>query len=94
MEESDAVGDASPDWRVSTNFVAVAILARTAAFMLVRTARDALYFQGDGLIDLPKAYLGIAQDTSSPFSKSRRVEACSRAHRQDAPTSFRMVAGW
>ncbi len=60
VEESDAVGDAGPDWRVSTNFVAVAILAMTAAFMLVRTARDALYFQGNGLFDLPKAYLGIS----------------------------------
>src|SRR5262245_48028586 len=31
----------------------------TAAFMAVKTARDALYFHGDGLHDLPKAYLGI-----------------------------------
>jgi ATP/ADP translocase len=32
----------------------------TAAFVLVKTGRDALYFQGRGLFDLPMAYLGIA----------------------------------
>ena len=60
MKSSDIEDGARPTWNASTNFVAIAILAMTAAFMLVRTARDALYFQGDGLIDLPKAYLGIS----------------------------------
>jgi hypothetical protein len=32
----------------------------TAAFILTKTGRDALYFQKDGLFDLPWAYLGIA----------------------------------
>ncbi len=31
-----------------------------AAVNLVKTGRDALYFQKDGIFDLPKAYLGIA----------------------------------
>jgi len=31
-----------------------------AAFTLTKTGRDALYFQGDGLNNLPRAYLGIA----------------------------------
>jgi len=46
-------------WRHRTNLVAGAILLMTAAFMAVKTARDALYFHGDGLQDLPKAYIGI-----------------------------------
>ena len=32
----------------------------TASFILTKTGRDALYFQKDGLFDLPWAYLGIA----------------------------------
>lgn len=32
----------------------------TAAMILVKTGRDALYFQKEGLFDLPRAYLGIA----------------------------------
>jgi len=32
----------------------------TAAFILTKTARDALYFQKDGLFQLPLAYIGIA----------------------------------
>ena len=41
-------------------FVALPLLLMTAAFILVKTGRDALYFQDDGLFDLPAAYIGIA----------------------------------
>jgi hypothetical protein len=41
-------------------WVAGAILLMAAAFVLAKTGRDALYFMGTGLYDLPKAYLGIA----------------------------------
>jgi len=37
-----------------------AIFLTAAAFVVSKTGRDALYFQGDGLFDLPKAYIGIA----------------------------------
>lgn len=40
--------------------VAAALFFMTAAFVLTKTGRDALYFQGRGLYDLPGAYLGIA----------------------------------
>jgi hypothetical protein len=47
------------DWGRRTAFVAGSIFLLTSAFVAVKTARDALYFQADGLFDLPKAYLGI-----------------------------------
>lgn len=40
--------------------VASSLFLMTAAFILVRTGRDALYFQGHGLFDLPIAYIGLA----------------------------------
>jgi ATP/ADP translocase len=40
--------------------VAAAVCAMAAALVWIRTGRDSLYFQGRGLFDLPKAYLGIA----------------------------------
>ncbi|MFN0150855.1 MAG: hypothetical protein ACKVU1_09150 [bacterium] len=40
--------------------VAAALFLMTASFILLKTGRDALYFQGRGLLDLPKAYIGIA----------------------------------
>jgi hypothetical protein len=43
-----------------TLFVAAAIGLMTAALILTKTGRDALYFQGRGLYDLPLAYMGIA----------------------------------
>ena len=43
-----------------TNYPAIALVLLTAAFMVVRTARDALYFQADGLFALPKAYVAMA----------------------------------
>lgn len=43
-----------------TAYVAVALFLMTASFVLIKTGRDALYFQRDGLFDLPAAYLGIA----------------------------------
>ncbi len=36
------------------------MLLMSTSLVLTRTARDALYFQGGGLFDLPKAYVGIA----------------------------------
>lgn len=53
--------------RVRSGFVAVAILLMAASFILVKTGRDALYFQERGLFDLPKAYIGIAL-LSVPFA--------------------------
>jgi len=53
--------------RERTAFVVLAILLMTASFMLVKTGRDALYFQERGLFDLPKAYIGIAV-MSVPFA--------------------------
>jgi len=46
-------------WR--TFYPSLALFIMTAAFIITKTGRDALYFQqGGGLVDLPKAYLGIA----------------------------------
>jgi ATP:ADP antiporter, AAA family len=53
--------------RSRTNFVAAAVLLMAASFVLLKTGRDALYFQGRGLFDLPKAYIGIAL-ASVPFA--------------------------
>lgn len=36
------------------------MLLMTAAFILARTGRDALYFQQDGIQSLPLAYIGVA----------------------------------
>lgn len=36
------------------------MLLMTAAFMLARTGRDALYFQDGGIQSLPLAYMGVA----------------------------------
>src|SRR5947207_1338904 len=43
-----------------TMSVSAALLLMTGGFILAKTGRDALYFQENGLYDLPKAYLGIA----------------------------------
>ena len=40
--------------------VASSLFFMTAAFILIKTGRDALYFQGHGLFDLPMAYIGLA----------------------------------
>lgn len=50
----------SKDMWTRTGFVAGAILLMTASLVFTKTGRDALYFQGDGLLDLPKAYVGMA----------------------------------
>ncbi len=50
----------SEDWSRRTWHNAAALFLMTAAFVLTKTGRDALYFQRDGLLDLPKAYIGIA----------------------------------
>lgn len=44
----------------STPFVAAAILLMAAALIVTKIGRDALFFQGRGLYDLPAAYIGIA----------------------------------
>lgn len=46
--------------RARLYYPSAALLLMTAAFLLTKTGRDALYFEGDGLFDLPWAYLGIA----------------------------------
>ena len=43
-----------------TAWVATALGLLTAAFVIGKTGRDALYFQGRGLYDLPRAYMAIA----------------------------------
>jgi len=53
--------------RLRTIFVASAVLLMTGSFVLIKTSRDALYFQRSGLFDLPKAYIGIAA-LSVPFA--------------------------
>ncbi|MEZ5404131.1 MAG: hypothetical protein R2729_30910 [Bryobacteraceae bacterium] len=45
-------------WR--TFFPSLGLFLLTAAFVVTKTGRDALFFQRGGLLDLPKAYLGIA----------------------------------
>ena len=42
-----------------SNWVGAALMVLTASFILVKTGRDALYFQDEGLFDLPYAYFGI-----------------------------------
>jgi AAA family ATP:ADP antiporter len=42
------------------HYCAASVLLMTAAFVLTKTGRDALYFQEKGLLDLPWAYLGMA----------------------------------
>jgi AAA family ATP:ADP antiporter len=48
------------DWKKRTRFVAGAIFCLAAAMVFAKTGRDALFVQGRGLFDLPKAYIGIA----------------------------------
>ncbi len=55
------IADAAvPQLTARTIAVAGALFVMTAAFVLTKTGRDALYFQGRGLYDLPMAYMGIA----------------------------------
>ena len=46
--------------RLGALHVGASVFLLMAAAILVKTGRDALYFQKDGILDLPKAYLGIA----------------------------------
>ncbi len=43
-----------------TSYAALALFLITAGFITIRTGRDALYLQGDGLFGLPKAYIATA----------------------------------
>lgn len=52
--------DCALDSTQRTRWVAVALLLMTMAFGFARTGRDALYFQGRGVRDLPKAYMALA----------------------------------
>ncbi len=45
---------------IRTFYLGLGVFILTAAVTLAKTGRDALYFQHDGLIDLPNAYLGMA----------------------------------
>ena len=58
--EVEAEVEVAPRVVSRTISVAVALFLTTAAFILAKTARDALYFMNDGLYDLPMAYLMIA----------------------------------
>jgi hypothetical protein len=49
-----------PGTRTRTAHVAASLFLLTAAYVLARTGRDALYVQGRGLHDLPFAYMAIA----------------------------------
>lgn len=51
---------ADSDVTARTRFVAAAVLVVTTAFILAKTGRDALFFSGGGIFDLPRATLGIA----------------------------------
>ncbi len=51
-------GEAS--WNARTWPVSLAMLLLMASFILVKTARDALFFTRGGIESLPQAYLGIA----------------------------------
>lgn len=51
---------APKDWSDRGRYVAAVLFLMMCSFVLVRTARDALYMQGGGLFALPKAYLSIA----------------------------------
>jgi AAA family ATP:ADP antiporter len=46
--------------RARTAFVTAAVLLLSAALVFAKTGRDALFVQGRGLFDVPKAYIGIA----------------------------------
>jgi hypothetical protein len=43
-----------------TGLAALALFVLTAGFITIKTGRDALYLQGDGLFGLPKAYIATA----------------------------------
>ncbi len=51
---------APSDASARARYVAAALLAMAAAFILVKTARDALFLQRQGVRDLPAAYMTIA----------------------------------
>ena len=51
---------APSDASARARYVAAALLAMAAAFILAKTARDALFLQGQGVRDLPAAYMTIA----------------------------------
>lgn len=48
------------DVQVRARFVAAALLLMTASFILSKTGRDALYFHGPAIYQLPAAYMGMA----------------------------------
>lgn len=47
------------EYRLQTLLPAISIGLLTVAFILAKTGRDALFFQGKGLFQLPLAYVGI-----------------------------------
>jgi hypothetical protein len=56
LEQTDAVGDLQR----RTLMASGALFLLTAGFIAIRTGRDALYLQGDGLLGVPKAYMAVA----------------------------------
>ncbi|HKK72964.1 MAG TPA: hypothetical protein VKA86_17320 [Candidatus Krumholzibacteria bacterium] len=49
-----------PDASARTRRVSLTLALMTAAFIVVKTGRDALYVRDDGLVQMPWAYVGIA----------------------------------
>jgi hypothetical protein len=49
-----------PGLAMRTHLAAGTMLTVTATFIIAKTGRDALYFANGGILDLPKAYIGIA----------------------------------
>jgi len=56
VEESNAVDNLQR----RTLMAGGALFLLTAGFIAIRTGRDALYLQGDGLLGVPKAYMAVA----------------------------------
>jgi hypothetical protein len=56
----EVMADSSRELARRTRYVGGTLFLMTASFLLVKTARDALYFQAGGIYHLPFAYIGIA----------------------------------
>jgi hypothetical protein len=59
-ESTTSTADVPFDVTARARALAAALFLMTIAFILTKTGRDALYFQGGGVYDLPRAYLAIA----------------------------------
>ena len=55
-----SLSDQARPSRLRTTYPAIVLFFMTAGFVVIKTARDALYIQDDGLFALPRAYILIA----------------------------------